>query len=137
MVLVDGREGKVAQGVFLYQGGPDPRMGFHHVIFRFGEFAALAQDAIRDADFADVVQETAQPSQKDHLRRQSGRFGQSLGILGNPPEMPTGVSIAGFDHGCHQGQGPQQRFFDLDFHPLSSPTHPSIHRLTLDVNPFH
>jgi len=31
------------------------------------------------------------------------------GILGNPPEMATGISIPSLDHGCHHGKGFQFR----------------------------
>ena len=64
VVLMNGREGQAAQRMLRDQDGPDSRMGFDHFIFRLGEFAALSQNTIRNTDFADVMQEAAQPGKK-------------------------------------------------------------------------
>ncbi|MCQ1993351.1 hypothetical protein NNX13_26415 [Pseudomonas sp. Eb3] len=122
------------------------RMGFEHApadfrvradhrVFVIVQRAGLSQYGIRDADLAQVVNETTQGKAR-HLRWcEAAFFGQQRTVLGNAPEMAAGVGIAGFHDPGQRQQAGQQGFVDDRARGALAQQVENVHRRSL-VGPY-
>ena len=87
-------------------------MALHDLEFLCGQFAGFEQNAVGNADLADIVQKSADHQIGNLLFRQVHRLGQSDCIVSDPVVVGVGIRIPlgnGVAEGVHQGEiGVQQ-----------------------------
>ena len=113
VVVVDDGHGAPEEGDALDEAAPQLRMGAHDLPLVHAEAAGLEQDAVGDADLADVVEEDAVLEIPHLAVGHAVGAGDGQGVADYPTRVGLGAHVAGVEGGSQRLESGQVRFFEL------------------------